>query len=75
MIRLSYRQIADDLADRIRNGEYRPGDRLSSRGELAQLYGVSSDTIKRAMLLLAERGIATYIGGRGWYVIQDEASE
>lgn len=68
MIRLTHPEIANDLADRIRAGEYRPGEQLAF-DELAEAYQVSRDTIKRAVALLRDRGLARYAPGRGNFVV------
>lgn len=60
-------EIADDLAARIRAGEYRPGQHLHF-AELAELYGVSRATIRRATWLLRYSGLAYYQPGRGVFV-------
>lgn len=71
--RLSYRQIAADLTERIAQGEYAPGDPLPSYAELADLYGVSVSTSSRAYALLTDRGTVVSVVGRGMYV--SEADE
>jgi len=48
---MSSRQIADDLSARIRSGEYKPGEKLPSLREMAELYSVSVSTIQRALEL------------------------
>lgn len=68
LIKLTGRQIADDLDRRIRAGEYGPDDRLDY-GELAGLYVVSKSTIQRAMGLLQDRRLVEYHPGRGWYIV------
>lgn len=65
---LSYRQIADDLADRIRRGEYPLGSKIPTYKELGKLYGVSEATAYRAVSLLADRGLVVGSQGRGVYV-------
>jgi GntR family transcriptional regulator len=65
---MSSRQIADDLTARIRGQEYRPGDKLPSLRELAELYSVSVSTIQRALELTRERGLTVGRGGSGVYV-------
>lgn len=67
LIRMTGKEIADDLERRIRDGEYEPDQRLSF-AELAQLYEVSRSTIQRAMGLLEDRGLVQYVPGRGRYV-------
>ena len=64
-----YYQIAADLAGRIVRGELREGDRLSGRSMLVGNYGVSSETIRRALNLLSEKGIVEIIPGSGVTVI------
>ena len=68
--RLSYRQIADDLDDRINDGEYEPGTKLPSYAELAAMYDVSVSTAARAVALLTDRGAAYGEPGRGVYVAE-----
>jgi GntR family transcriptional regulator len=47
-----YEQIAEDLVQRIRSGEFPPGSRLPSRAELCREYKVSQSVVDKAMLLL-----------------------
>jgi DNA-binding GntR family transcriptional regulator len=65
---LAYVQIADDIAARITSGELRPGARLLSERALADYYGRSYQTVRRAMQVLRERGLITTIHGRGTFV-------
>ena len=66
--RLTYRQIADDLSDRIVRGDHPAGSRLPSYSQLAQLYDVSISTAARAIALVIDRGYAYGEPGRGVYV-------
>ena len=45
-----------------------PGSRLPPERELAQETGVAYDTIRRAAVLLRERGLIITVHGRGTYV-------
>ena len=65
---LAYVQIADDIAGRITSGELRAGARLLSERALADYYGRSYQTVRRAMEVLRERGLITTIHGRGTFV-------
>jgi GntR family transcriptional regulator len=67
-VKLTYRQIADDITERIRSGEYPPGSRLPSYTELAELYSVSPSTAARAYGLLSDRGTVEGSPGRGMFV-------
>lgn len=65
---MSASEIADDLADRILGGEYKPGQRLPSYQELANLYGVSTSTITGVVIRLKERGLVVGAQGRGVFI-------
>lgn len=68
--KLTYRQIADDITERIARGEYRPGQQLPSYTELAELYSVSVATAARAYGLLRDRGTVDSAAGRGMFVAE-----
>ena len=59
-----YETIYNDLLEGIRNGTYPAGSRLPSEKELAGQYGVSRITSKKALELLAERGMISRMPGR-----------
>lgn len=65
---MSSTQIADDIAERIRVGEYQPGAKLPSYSELGQLYNCATSTAARVILILRERGLVVGVPGRGTYV-------
>lgn len=69
--RQTFRQIADDLADRIHSGEYPPDSELPSANKLAELYGVHRNTAQHALSLLRDRGLTYGIPGRGTFVATD----
>lgn len=60
-------EIADDLAAKIQTGQYSPGTRLAY-ATLAAEYQVPPDRIKRAMVLLRDRGLVEYWPGVGMHV-------
>lgn len=66
--RMSYREIADDLAARIASGEYPPDSKLPSYSQLADLYSVSYATAHRAIQSLTDRGLVVGEPGRGVFV-------
>jgi len=63
-----YRQIYNDLLEKIVSGRYNAGDRLPSESDLSQAYGVSRITSKRALDLLADQGIIVRQSGKGSFV-------
>ncbi|MEU8264898.1 winged helix-turn-helix domain-containing protein [Micromonospora sp. NPDC048999] len=66
--RMTFQQIADDLASRIEVGEYPPHTELPSTRQLADLYSVSAGTIDKVHIILRERGLTYGIPGRGVFV-------
>lgn len=63
-----FRQLADILAADIEAGVYAPGTPLPSELSLAQRYGVSRGTVRRATQELRERGLVVTLPQRGTYV-------
>jgi GntR family transcriptional regulator len=63
-----YVRVAGWIEARIKSGELKPGSRLPPERELAQETGVAYDTIRRAAVLLRERGLIITVHGRGTYV-------
>ena len=66
--RMTYRQIADDIAARIATGEYPPESKIPSYSQLSQLYSVSIATVQRALLVLHAKSVVYGEPGRGVYV-------
>jgi GntR family transcriptional regulator len=66
-----YVQLANVLRDRIRRGEIPVGRRLPSQSELEEETGgtVSRRTIKSAIEVLVDEGLAQGVQGKGVYVI------
>ena len=60
--------IAEELLDRIRRGELRPGDRLAPERELAVELGVSRVPLREAVAALSMLGILVPRQGAGTYV-------
>lgn len=69
-----YEQIYKDVSEAITSKKYSPGDKLPSEKELAEQYGVSRITSKKALEILSEEGKITRIAGKGSFVakIQNE---
>lgn len=64
----AYRQVANDLRDKITSGEYAPGTQLPSERELVELYDVSRPTIRQAISTLRVEGLVLTEHGRGLFV-------
>ena len=52
-----YKQIAIDIASKVVNGRYRPGQKIHGRSTLASQYNVSPETVRRAVFLLNQVGV------------------
>lgn len=67
-----YHLIAIDLATKIVNGIYKPGERIRGRSTLAGHYNVSPETIRRAMFILQDMGIVSVVPSVGIQVLSTE---
>ena len=64
-----YLLIAADLAARIARGEFPEGQRISGRTVLSSEYSVSSETVRRALALLADMKVVTVRHNSGFYIL------
>lgn len=64
----AYEDIVRQLADMIRRGEIKPGDRLPPERELAQAFGVGRPTLRQALTVLTEAGVVEVLPGSGVYL-------
>ena len=69
-----YLQIADQIRDRILQGEWEAGERIPSIRELAIELGVNPNTVTRSYQALLDWGIVANQRGRGYFV-SDRAAE
>jgi GntR family transcriptional regulator len=60
--------LASELRERIRAGEWRPGDRIPSEPELARRRTVSRSSMRAAITMLEEEGFVSRRHGSGTYV-------
>ena len=66
-------RIADELAERITNGLFRPGDKLPSEPELAVELNVSRTTLREALRILSTRGLVEVRRGIGTFVTESRS--
>jgi DNA-binding transcriptional regulator YhcF (GntR family) len=64
----AYAQIASNLRLYIMAAQLAPGTPLPSEPELAERWGVSRDTVRKAMRLVREMGVANSRRGVGHFV-------
>lgn len=67
-----YLNIYNYLKDKIQSNEFEPGKKLPSENELTSLFGVSRNTIRRALDMLASDGLVTSVHGKGVFVIEKQ---
>ena len=63
-----YKKISEEIAGKIRSGEYPEGSRLEPERKLMELYGVERMTVRRALDVLAKQGLIVKKTGLGSFV-------
>ncbi|WP_228023480.1 GntR family transcriptional regulator, partial [Streptomyces acidicola] len=63
-----HRQIATALRDKISAGEFAPGEKLPSETQLIETYGVSRETVRKAVQLLESDGVVNVLQEKGVFV-------
>lgn len=64
-----FAQLAGILRAQIESGELRPGRALPSLTQLMQYYGLSRNTVRRSIAVLAEEGLVRTRPGWGTFVV------
>ncbi|WP_232353816.1 trehalose operon repressor [[Bacillus] enclensis] len=64
-----YKQIFEDLSEKIQNGMYKTNTILPSENELTGMYSTSRETIRKALTLLAQKGLIQKLRGKGSLVL------
>ena len=67
-----WKQLAEQLKERIVTGEYPPGSHFPAVRELAAQAGVNPNTMQRAMVLLENEGLVITNRTSGRVVTQDK---
>lgn len=63
-------EVTEELAQRIANGDFAPGDRLPTGAELTEAFGVSLAVVREAMSKLKHDGLIETQQGSGAFVTQ-----
>jgi GntR family transcriptional regulator len=64
-----YEQVAAEIRRAIADGEAKPGERLPSAIDLAEVIGVNKNTVMRALHILRDEGLLDFTRGRGIRVV------
>ncbi|WP_114964264.1 GntR family transcriptional regulator [Alkalilacustris brevis] len=63
-----YRQVKQHLVRRVLAGNWKPGELLPSEIKLAEEYGLSQGTVRKAIEEMAQEGLVARQAGRGTFV-------
>jgi len=63
-----YKQIKEYLLNNIKSGKYNPGDKIESENRLAEMFGVSRLTARKAVGELVQEGYFVRVQGMGTFV-------
>ena len=69
-----YVQLMEELETSIRNGVYKPGDKIMTEAEMSKEYGVSLITVRKAVGSLMEKGLVVRKQGKGTFVTKPKYS-
>jgi GntR family transcriptional regulator len=70
-----YHQLKEILRERIRSGEWKPGDLIPSERELSEAYDISRMTARQAITDLVNEGVFFREQGRGTFVTQNKITQ
>jgi DNA-binding GntR family transcriptional regulator len=65
-----YRQLAALIRERIESGDLAPGFPVPSESQLIGEFGISRDTVRRAMTVLRDENLIVTTAGKGSYVAE-----
>ena len=65
--KLKYYKLMEELKEQIVSGKLQAGDKLPSENELSRAYGVSRQTVRKALLILENAGYIYAEHGRGTF--------
>jgi GntR family transcriptional repressor for pyruvate dehydrogenase complex len=70
-----YEEVMVNLAELIRKGQFRPGDRLPSERELVKQLRVSRTTLREALRVMQQQGLIMSKRGAGNFIANGSADE
>lgn len=70
-----YHQLKEILRERIRSGEWKPGDLIPSERELSETYHISRMTARQAITDLVNEGVFYREQGRGTFVTRNKITQ
>src|SRR5436309_12630764 len=70
-----YYQLKEIMRERVRAGEWQPGDLIPSERELGETYGISRMTARQAITDLVNEGLFYREQGKGTFVSQNKITQ
>ncbi|HLZ22079.1 MAG TPA: GntR family transcriptional regulator [Ktedonobacterales bacterium] len=70
-----YHQLKEILREKIRSGEWKPGDLIPSERELSETYRISRMTARQAITDLVNEGVFYREQGRGTFVTRNKITQ
>jgi GntR family transcriptional regulator len=70
-----YHQLKEILREKIRSGEWKPGDIIPSERELSENYGISRMTTRQAITDLVNEGVFYREQGKGTFVTRHKITQ
>jgi GntR family transcriptional regulator len=70
-----YHQLKEILREKIRSGEWKPGDLIPSERELSDTYGISRMTTRQAITDLVNEGVFYREQGKGTFVTPNKITQ
>ncbi|HLZ58326.1 MAG TPA: GntR family transcriptional regulator [Ktedonosporobacter sp.] len=70
-----YYQLKEIMRERIRTGEWKPGDLIPSERELGEMYGISRMTARQAITDLVNEGLFYREQGKGTFVSRHKVTQ
>lgn len=64
-------EVANNIIDFIQETERKPGDRIPSEFELADIFGVGRGTVREAVKLLVSRNVLEIVPAKGTFVSEN----
>lgn len=70
-----YEEVTDSLLNMLRNGEFKPGDKLASVEQLAKNFQVGRSAVREALSGLRALGVVEMRQGEGTYITRFDAAK
>ncbi len=68
IVRPLFAQIKELIVERVKAGEWQPGEPLPSENDFAEFYGVSQGTVRKAIAEMATENLVERFRGKGTFV-------